>query len=149
MMTTAMVTATTTHTDTPMTTSRTTRQRTAVASALSDSNEFRSAQQIHSALAQRGESVGLTTVYRAVQAMSDAGELDVITREDGEQAYRRCGTAHHHHHLVCRTCGSTVEVDAPEVEAWAESIARTNGYDDVSHTLEIFGTCQRCHGQRM
>ena len=42
-------------------------------------------------------SVGLTTVYRTLQALSAAGEVDVILREDGESVYRMCSDAHHHH----------------------------------------------------
>ena len=75
--------------------------------------------------------------------MVDAGELDSIRTADGETAYRRCSTGHHHH-LVCRSCGRTVEVSGPAVETWANTIAEQNGFRDVSHDLEIFGTCADC-----
>ena len=130
----------------PMTDSgpqRPTRQRTAVASALERSDEFRSAQDIHTLLREAGEAIGLTTVYRALQAMADAGQVDVLRTDDGEAVYRRCSTGHHHH-LVCRTCGRTVEVDGPAVERWADRVARNHGFVDVSHTLEVFGTCATC-----
>jgi Fur family ferric uptake transcriptional regulator len=45
---------------------------------------------------------------------------------------------------VCRSCGATVEVDGPAVERWADRVAAEHGYDDVSHTLEIFGRCATC-----
>lgn len=125
---------------------RTTKQRTAVAVILDDLDAFRSAQQIHSELAHRGENVGLTTVYRTLQALAEAGEVDTLLRDDGETLYRRCRGATHHHHLVCRGCGATVEVDGPTVERWAERVATEHGYDDVSHTLEIFGRCASCRG---
>ena len=125
---------------------RTTRQRTAVAAVLDDLDAFRSAQQIHAELVGRGEHVGLTTVYRTLTALADAGEVDVLTSDDGESVYRRCHGETHHHHLVCRSCGATVEVDGPAVERWAERVAGQHGYDDVSHTLEIFGRCASCRG---
>ena len=125
---------------------RTTRQRTAVAAVLDDLDAFRSAQQIHAVLVGRGEHVGLTTVYRTLTALADAGEVDVLTSDDGEAVYRRCRGETHHHHLVCRSCGATVEVDGPAVERWAERVAGDHGYDDVSHTLEIFGRCAACRG---
>jgi len=65
----------------------------------------------------------------------------MLRAEDGEALYRRC-SATHHHHLVCRSCGRTVEVDGPAVERWADRVAAEHGYADVSHTLEIFGTCR-------
>lgn len=123
-----------------------TRQRTAVAEALARSEGFTSAQALHEVLRQEGQSVGLTTVYRHLQALSDAGEVDVLRTDEGESVYRRCVAAEHHHHLVCRSCGATVEVTGPAVEAWAEAVAREHGYSNVSHTLEVFGTCRVCAG---
>ena len=122
---------------------RVTRQRRAVSSALDDIDGFRSAQQIHELLRTRGDKVGLTTVYRTLQTMADAQEVDVLRADDGEALYRQCSTGHHHH-LVCRSCGSTVEVLGPAVETWADKVAARHGFVEVSHTLEIFGTCPAC-----
>lgn len=123
---------------------RTTRQRTAVASALSRADGFRSAQDLHDELRRAGDRVGLTTVYRHLQALAESGEVDVLRTGDGEAVYRRCPTASHHHHLVCRSCGRSVEVDGPEVEAWAEQVAAAHGFTGVSHTVEVFGSCPSC-----
>lgn len=122
---------------------RSTRQRAAVSAALEGLNEFRSAQDLHALLRSRGESVGLTTVYRALQSLAEQGELDVLRRADGETIYRRC-SASHHHHLVCRVCGRTVEVEGPAVEKWAARVAEANGFVDVTHAVEVFGTCADC-----
>jgi Fur family ferric uptake transcriptional regulator len=122
---------------------RRTRQRSAVDSILADRNDFRTAQEIHDDLRRLGERVGLTTVYRTLQAMTEAGELDALRTAEGETAYRRCSTGHHHH-LVCRSCGRTVEVSGPAVETWANAVAEQHNFRDVSHDLEIFGTCSSC-----
>ncbi len=124
--------------------SRSTRQRAAVAAALDEVEEFRSAQDLHDLLKHRGDSVGLTTVYRTLQSLADAGEVDVLRTGDGESVYRRCSGGGHHHHLVCRGCGKAVEVEGPAVEKWAESIAADHGFVDVAHTVEIVGTCAEC-----
>lgn len=120
-----------------------TRQRRAVSETLETLDEFRSAQEIHEALTRRGDRVGLSTVYRTLTALADAGEVDVLRVEDGEARYRRC-SAQHHHHLVCRSCGATVEVEGAAVERFASAVADQHGYSEVSHTLEIFGTCPEC-----
>jgi Fur family transcriptional regulator, ferric uptake regulator len=125
---------------------RTTRQRTAVADLLERVDGFKSAQDLHRLLEDGGTSVGLTTVYRHLQALADAGQVDVLRTDDGEAVYRRCPTAEHHHHLVCRSCGRSVEVDGPEVEAWAAQVARAHGFTEVTHTVEVFGTCAGCAG---
>ncbi|NUS45814.1 MAG: transcriptional repressor [Mycobacteriaceae bacterium] len=123
---------------------RSTRQRNAIATLLEDIVEFRSAQELHDELRRRGEAIGLTTVYRTLQSMSDAGLIDVLRTDTGEAVYRRCSDGHHHH-LVCRDCGHTVEVEGAMVEAWAETIADEHGFRGISHTVEVFGTCSSCH----
>ena len=122
---------------------RPTKQRLAVAAALADTEGFHSAQEIHEILARRGDSVGLATVYRTLQRLAEAGDIDMMRTEDGEAIYRRCSDSHHHH-LVCRSCGRTVEVEGPAVERWTSAMAAEHGYAEVSHTLEIFGTCRDC-----
>jgi len=120
-----------------------TRQQRAVAAALDSAEDFRSAQEIHDQLRAEGDRVGLSTVYRTLQAMADGGAVDVLRSEGGETVYRRCSTSHHHH-LVCRSCGATVEVEGPTVERWTNAVAAEHGFTDVSHTVEIFGTCPDC-----
>lgn len=122
---------------------RNTRQRSAVAALLAEVDGFHSAQDLHMMLRERSIRIGLTTVYRTLQALADAEEIDVMRPPGGEHLYRRCSGGHHHH-LVCRTCGRTVEVVGPTVETWADKVAAQHGYTDVSHTLEIFGTCADC-----
>jgi Fur family ferric uptake transcriptional regulator len=126
-----------------MTTRRPTRQQAAVADLLSRSDDFLSAQAVHARLREDGEPVGLATVYRTLQTLAESGSVDVLRTDDGEAVYRRCST-HHHHHLVCRSCGRTVEVEGPAVEQWTDRIAQENGFSDVTHTLEIYGTCSDC-----
>ena len=122
---------------------RRTRQRAAVDEVLTSADDFRTAQQIHDELRHADVRVGLTTVYRTLQLMADSGEVDAIRNADGEMSYRRCSGGHHHH-LVCRSCGRTVEVSGPAVEKWANAIAQEYGFRDVNHELEIFGTCSNC-----
>lgn len=124
---------------------RPTRQRAAVEALLVDIDDFVSAQDLHARLRAQGENVGLATVYRTLQAMATDGDVDMLRTDDGEAVYRRCSTGHHHH-LVCRSCGRTVEVEGAAVERWADKVSAENGFSEVRHTLEIFGTCADCQG---
>ncbi len=124
---------------------RSTRQRAALAALLAELTEFRSAQEIHELLQQRGENVGLSTVYRNLQALADSGKLDVLHLGSGEAMFRQCSTRHHHH-LVCRVCGRTVEIREPGIEAWARRTAEQNGFVEACHHLEIVGLCTECAG---
>ncbi|WP_298455372.1 Fur family transcriptional regulator [uncultured Cellulomonas sp.] len=127
-----------------MTVQRVTRQRTAISALLGDVDDFRSAQQLHELLVARGDRTGLATVYRTLQSLAEDGEVDVLRGAGGEAIYRRCEQRTHHHHLVCRSCGATVEIEGPSVEAWATAVGTRHGFADIEHTLELFGTCSAC-----
>ncbi len=122
---------------------RPTRQRTALLALLAELDGFRSAQELHALLRERGEGVGLATVYRTLQALADQDQVDVVRTRDGEASYRSC-SAVHHHHLMCRSCGLAVEVSDPPIERWAGRIAAEHGFADVQHQLEVVGTCATC-----
>ncbi|MFI6822814.1 Fur family transcriptional regulator [Micromonospora sp. NPDC050187] len=124
---------------------RNTRQRAELLRLLDGSDGFRSAQRLHAELRDRGVPIGLTTVYRLLQALVDSGEVDTMRLPSGEQLYRRCSRTHHHH-LVCRHCGRTVEIAGPAVEDWMRRTTARHGFVDVNHTLEIMGTCDSCAG---
>jgi len=124
---------------------RETRQRRVIREWLTGSVAFVSAQQVHDALVGNGQRVGLTTVYRTLQAMADVNEVDMIRTDSGEALYRRCGSSHHHH-LTCRDCGLTVELEGPSVEKWSRNAAATHGFSDVTHVVELFGVCATCTG---
>jgi Fur family ferric uptake transcriptional regulator len=123
---------------------RATRQAAAVRDALAARPGFTSAQDLHAELRKRGGGVGLTTVYRHLQTLADAGAVDVLRTPEGESVYRICGDGGHHHHLVCRVCRRTVEISGKEVERWTRRGAGAAGGGGNDPTHEIFGTCAGC-----
>lgn len=123
---------------------RSTRQRAAIISALRKASGFRTAQDLHREVIRGSGRIGLATVYRNLQALADAGEIDALQTDIGETAYRLCEAGEHHHHIVCRRCGASVELVADEVEAWADRMGRNHGFKQVTHTAEIFGFCSDC-----
>ncbi|MFN2526170.1 MAG: Fur family transcriptional regulator [Actinomycetota bacterium] len=126
-----------------MTSPRSTRQRAAIGAALKRAKGFRSAQQLHEELRAKGHGVGLVTVYRTLHELTESGEVDVLNAE-GESIFRLCESRDHHHHLVCRSCGRSVEIASDELEAWAKQVARRHGFSQVSHVTELFGLCSKC-----
>lgn len=124
-----------------------TPRRRAVAEALRAAGDFRSAQELHAELAKTGTKVGLATVYRALADLVEVGQVDALTRPDGETVYRACSTDHHHH-LVCTVCGTTVEVADPRLEQWADDMARAHDFEVSDHQVEVFGRCKTCRVNR-
>lgn len=124
---------------------RNTWQREAVREALGASDGFISAQGLHSQLRDDGSSIGLATVYRALADLAGEGEADSLQSLEGESLYRAC-TIGHHHHLICRKCGTAVEIEADAVEAWAKQVAAENGFTQAEHVVDVFGLCANCTG---
>jgi Fur family ferric uptake transcriptional regulator len=127
---------------------RSTRQKAAVNRVLDELDGFVSARELHARLRERCEQVSLTTVYRILQQQQENGAVDVLHREDHEAVFRRCAAEEHHYHLVCRSCGAAVEVQAPEIERWAARVAGESGFTRVEHTVEIYGVCPTCSSCR-
>jgi Fur family ferric uptake transcriptional regulator len=122
---------------------RQTWQREAVREALGGSEGFVSAQALHSALRERGSGIGLATVYRALNDLAVEGDADSLQQE-GESLYRACTPGTHHHHLICRNCGLTVEIEADAVETWAQQVAASHGFTQPHHIVDVFGLCADC-----
>jgi len=127
-----------------MSATRNTTQRREVIRALERVQGFVSAQDLHGLIVRDGGEVALATVYSQLRKLSESDQVDSVMTDRGEALYRRCVDDAHHHHLACRTCGATVEVDAPELERWAHALAERFGYADVRHVLELNGTCPAC-----
>lgn len=123
---------------------RNTWQRDRVRAALGDAGGFVSAQDLHASLRADNTGIGLATVYRALATLAASGDADQLQSPDGEAIYRACSTAGHHHHLICRSCGRAVEIEAHEVEAWAQRTATANGFTQAEHVVDIFGLCADC-----
>ncbi len=125
-------------------TTRETPQRREVVRALSRLQGFVSAQELHALIADGGGRIALATVYSQLKSLVGSGEVDVVMTDRGESLYRRCVVDAHHHHLACRRCGRTIEVDAPDLEAWASEVGRRHGFHDLRHVLELSGVCDTC-----
>ncbi len=126
---------------------RKTAQKAAVLEALRKSPNFVSAQKLHTLLEQQGEHIGLATVYRQLNALTEDGKTDSI-HLNGQQVYRLCAEDsadqhHHHHHMVCENCGKTIEIE-PNEFSWIQKVAQDNNFKISSHVLEVFGLCADC-----
>jgi Fur family transcriptional regulator, ferric uptake regulator len=126
---------------------RNTWQREAVREALSTREDFVSAQGLYSSLRDGGSPIGLATVYRALASLAVEGEADSLQSPEGEALYRACVSTGHHHHLICRRCGLTVEISADPVEEWAQQVAAANGFTEPQHVVDVFGLCRSCSEQ--
>jgi len=127
---------------------RNTKQRDMVREALAGAPGFVSAQNLHASLREDNTGIGLATVYRALAGLVAQGDADSLQSPDGEALYRACTSTGHHHHLICRSCGLTVEIEATDVEQWARRTAESHGFSEAEHIVDIFGLCRSCAAAR-
>ena len=124
---------------------RSSARRLRILEYLQNVDRFLSSQEIHKQLKSDGESLGLATVYRQLEILVEEGHLDSIVSPKGEKLFRHCGVDEdHHHHIICRKCGITQQIEISEVEEMADLAAKRYKFSDVTHNLEIFGLCERC-----
>ncbi|MFF4285727.1 Fur family transcriptional regulator [Streptomyces sp. NPDC001633] len=126
---------------------RFTPQRAMVLEALIEAAEaegFVSARSLHARLRSAGSTVGLSTVYRTLSALAEAGRADIVRDMQGERLFRYRPGSDHRHYLICTECGASVTLDSAAVEEWAAGIARTSGFTAVRHTVELTGICPDC-----
>ena len=88
--------------------------------------------------------VGRATVFRTLDLLTARGSLERIDLPSGDHAYVACAPDEHHHHVVCQSCGKSVEVEDAGLQSVVAEIGRRSGYQIDSHRLELFGLCPEC-----
>jgi Fur family ferric uptake transcriptional regulator len=73
--------------------------------------------------------------------------VEQVRADSGEVLYRDCDHDDHHHHVMCRSCGRSVAITAPEIEDWSKKVARSKGFTQIEHTVEIVGLCRTCRAK--
>ena len=119
---------------------RYTRQAAALVAVMAGMPAFSDARDIREAVRLAGGRVGLATVYRHLHVLAEQGSVDTMHGPGGQVLYRlRSGGLTHH--LTCRACGRTAEVDGHEVWEWAGHVALLAGFTLTGYTVELTGVC--------
>ena len=122
--------------------SRRTRSQKQIFELLKQQDEAISAQDLHMHLRQRKLTIGLATVYRALEALKLEGAVQVRTLPSGESLYSLAQTDTHH--LNCVRCGSSVAMNECPVHGLESHLTESHNFQIFYHTLEFFGLCDRC-----
>ncbi|MCI6085695.1 Fur family transcriptional regulator [Selenomonas sp.] len=109
--------------------------------------EHLSAEDVHDILRTEKAEIGLATVYRTLELLSDLGILQKMEFGDGCSRYEvndTDPTRHHHHHLICTKCGKVEEFDEDLLETLEADIERKTGFRTLDHQVKFFGICKEC-----
>ena len=120
---------------------RVTSPRLVMLKILAASKHPLSAEQVHEAAGD--DKLDLVTVYRSLGAMDDAGIVQRHPLERGRSLYALVSPGHHHHHVICRRCGRIDRLPGCDTSR-LEAAARTKGYAELTHIMEIYGICPAC-----
>jgi Fur family transcriptional regulator, ferric uptake regulator len=103
------------------------------------------AQEIFDQLRAAGRPVGLASVYRVVDELTDQGLLQRIDLGAGTARYEPLlPTGEHHHHLVCEDCGKVEAFEDDELELALTRLERRSGYSVAGHDVVLRGACADC-----
>lgn len=125
-----------------------TTQRTAILEVLQDRpGSHLTAEEIYDCVKEEHPDIGLATVYRTVQLLSELNVIDRFRLDDGYVRYE-IGTmeenTHHHHHLVCLHCQTVFAFEDDMLESLEKKIEESMGFHVSDHEVKLYGYCKDC-----
>jgi Fur family transcriptional regulator, ferric uptake regulator len=119
--------------------------RAAVVALLGRQNCCLSAQEIHDGLRKARRPVGIASVYRALETLTDLRLAKRVDAGDGIARFERAAAdGDHHHHLVCRDCGKVEAFSDSRLERAIDRVAAGLGYSVEEHEVVLLGACADC-----
>ncbi|CAM3426257.1 Fur family transcriptional regulator [Hydrogenibacillus schlegelii] len=108
-----------------------------------------SAEDVYLALKSRMPDIGLATVYRTLELLSDLKIVHKVNFGDGVTRYdfRAEGAKHHHHHLYCLSCGKVEEIEEDLLEDVEKIVEERFGFEILDHRLTFHGICRECRAK--
>lgn len=124
---------------------RITQPRRAIIRALLEDESLSSAAQVHERASAHCPGIGLVTIYRTLDLLSEAGFVRRIHSQNGCHGYTPTRRGHWHH-IVCRRCGAVVEFEGCDLVPFLNRLGAETGYTIEEHLLELVGLCAECQG---
>jgi Fur family transcriptional regulator, ferric uptake regulator len=120
-------------------------QRLAVLDVIANSQEHLTPAAIHEKVRQDHPQIGLVTVYRTLQKLSELGLICKVQGE-GKSCSYTLSPAGHHHHLVCSECGAVADFTGCDLEGLVQKLTKETGFKIEGHLLQFSGICGNCQG---
>ncbi len=119
--------------------------RELVVSVLAEQDCCATATEIADAVRARGARVGIASVYRVLDQLTEHSLIQKVDLGDGRTRYERAEIAHdHHHHLVCNECGRVEPFSDADLERALRRVERETGFAVASHDVLLRGACDDC-----
>jgi Fur family transcriptional regulator, ferric uptake regulator len=102
-----------------------------------------SPQELYQSLLKEQKKIGLTSIYRSLDLFESMGMVFKIINGSSVK-YKLCEIDEHHHHIICKACGSVVELDFCDISDWSKKVSESTGYQVIDHQLSFYGFCKAC-----
>jgi Fe2+ or Zn2+ uptake regulation protein len=106
------------------------------------------ADEVHRRLRAKRREVGLATIYRTLNLLVRSGLVSAVDLGESHSHFEPEGKASAHGHLICLSCGRVQEFSQTGIQEALSGIARDKGYRLDKFSLQVFGFCRECEGQR-
>jgi len=110
---------------------------------LSDTKTPLSPQELYQSLLKKQKKIGLTSIYRSLDLFESLGMVFKIINGSSVK-YKLCELEDHHHHIICKACGSVVELNFCDISDWSKKVTESTGYQVIDHQLNFYGFCKAC-----
>ncbi len=101
-------------------------------------------QQIHQALQQKNCKLGLVSVYRTLELLTELGLVTVVYDPQLNPGYM-LSTLGHHHHIVCQGCHKAFEfAGSNDIDQLIKRVEKETSFQVSDHLLQLFGLCPDC-----
>lgn len=113
---------------------------------LENEQDHLSAEDVYMLVKTKAPEIGLATVYRTLELLSELNVVEKINFGDGVARYdlRRDGNHHHHHHLICVQCGNVEEIMEDWLLPLEEKLEKEFQFTVIDHRLDFQGICKNC-----
>ena len=102
-----------------------------------------SPQELYQSLLKKQKKIGLTSIYRSLDLFESLGMVFKIINGSSVK-YKLCELEDHHHHIICKACGSVVELNFCDISDWSKKVTESTGYQVIDHQLNFYGFCKAC-----
>ena len=122
-----------------------TPQRRVIIGVIMNSHEHLTPAALHERVLRLDPSVGLVTVYRTIEILTELGFICEMHAGGGSRSYLMRRPSEHHHHLICSDCGKVIDFTDCDLDKLEHRLAQENKFKIDSHLLEFLGQCRECN----
>ncbi|MEO6655908.1 MAG: transcriptional repressor [Pyrinomonadaceae bacterium] len=128
---------------------RRTQQRDLILEIFLSTEEHLTSEDLHGLIHKKDSTVGLTTVYRTLKLLTEAGLAREVRFGDNKTYYEHHYNHDHHDHMICTECGKVIEFFSQAIEELQDQMASNFDFKPTHHSLRMWGVCSVCQQKKV